>query len=58
MKELEALMIWIDAVTTSRPKISLQRDFADGSLMAQVIYHYLPKGLKAIVQPHNYPITN
>ena len=49
MKELEALMIWIDAVKTSRPKRSLQRDFADGSLMAQVIYYYLPKGLKAIV---------
>ena len=41
--ELEVIYSWVDAVTTNRPKRNIQRDFADGSLLAHIIHHYLPK---------------
>ena len=40
---LEAIYTWVDAVPVSRPKRNIQRDFADGSLLAQIIHYYLPK---------------
>ena len=42
-EELEVIYSWVDAVTINRPKRNIQRDFADGSLLAHIIHHYLPK---------------
>jgi hypothetical protein len=51
---LEAIYTWVDTVPVSRPKRNIQRDFADGSLLAQIIHYYLPKSQKSLVQTHNY----
>jgi hypothetical protein len=48
-EELEVIYSWVDAVTINRPKRNIQRDFADGSLLAHIIHHYLPKSQKSIV---------
>jgi hypothetical protein len=40
---LEGIYTWVDAVPVSKPKRNIQRDFADGSLLAQIIHYYLPK---------------
>ena len=55
--ELEAIYTWVDEVPLKRPKKNIQRDFADGSLLAHIIQHYLPKNQKALIQVHNYPET-
>lgn len=47
--ELEAIYTWVDEVPLKRPKKNIQRDFADGSLLAHIIQHYLPKNQKALI---------
>ena len=44
----------VDSIPLSRPKKSINRDFSDGVLMAEVIAHFNPK----IVSVHNYPPSN
>lgn len=44
----------VDSITFSRNKRNINRDFADGLMMAELIHHYNPK----IVSLHNYPTTN
>jgi len=44
------LLIWIDSIDLSRPKKNINRDFADGVLVAEVIYNYFPHR----VEKHNY----
>jgi len=38
----------------SRPKRNITRDFSDGQLVAEIIYHYLPK----VVNLHSYVKAN
>ncbi|CAK60270.1 unnamed protein product (macronuclear) [Paramecium tetraurelia] len=49
--ELQNIYSWLDKIPLSRPKKNIQRDFADGAMVAEVVYHYLPK----LVEKHNYP---
>lgn len=44
------LLIWIDSIDLSRPKKNINRDFADGVLVAEVIHSYFPQR----VEKHNY----
>lgn len=44
----------VDNLPLSRPKKNINRDFADGVMMAEVIHHYSPK----LVSLHNYPSAN
>jgi len=44
------LLIWIDSIELSRPKKNINRDFADGVLVAEVIHSYFPQR----VEKHNY----
>jgi hypothetical protein len=46
----KSLLIWIDSIELSRPKKNINRDFADGVLVAEVIAHYFPQR----VEVHNY----
>ena len=41
---------WVDEVPLTRPKKSINRDFADGVLIAEIVAHYFPK----YVETHNY----
>eukprot|EP01029_Cantina_marsupialis_P029279 TRINITY_DN780024_c0_g1_i1.p1 TRINITY_DN780024_c0_g1~~TRINITY_DN780024_c0_g1_i1.p1 ORF type:complete len:281 (-),score=73.08 TRINITY_DN780024_c0_g1_i1:130-972(-) len=53
-EQLEKLYAWIDSIPLSKPKTKIQRDFADGVLMAEVVHHYFPK----LVDLHNYVPAN
>lgn len=44
----------VDNITFSRAKKNINRDFADGLMMAELIHHYSPK----LVSVHNYPPAN
>ncbi|KAK3095814.1 hypothetical protein FSP39_019559 [Pinctada imbricata] len=41
--ELANLFQWLDRVPLSRKRKNLEKDFADGVLVAEIIKHYLPK---------------
>lgn len=49
-EELQRLFAWVDTVPLSRPKKSINRDFSDGVLAAEVVAYYFPK----LVDLHNY----
>ena len=53
-EELQALYAWIDEIPLSRQKKSINRDFSDGVLAAEVVHHFLPK----LVELHNYSPAN
>ena len=44
----------VDSIPFSRPKKNINRDFADGLMLAELIHHYSPK----LVSVHNYPAAN
>lgn len=44
----------VDSIPFSRPKKSINRDFSDAVMLAELIYHYNPK----MVSLHNYPPAN
>lgn len=44
----------VDSIPFSRAKKNIHRDFADGVMMAELIYHYNQK----LVALHNYPPAN
>ena len=46
---LDTVYSWIDNVPLSKSKKNISRDFSDGSLVAQVISHYLPASQKSII---------
>ncbi|XP_062569262.1 sperm flagellar protein 1-like isoform X5 [Saccostrea cucullata] len=52
--ELENLYTWIDSIPLSRPKKNIARDFADGVLVSEIMYHKFPH----LVQKHNYSTAN
>lgn len=47
---LEDLYTWVDRVPLSKPKRKIERDFADGTLVAEIVRYYLPD----LVDSHNY----
>jgi hypothetical protein len=44
----------VDSIDFSRTKKNINRDFADGVMMAELIHYYNPK----IISVHNYPPAN
>ncbi len=48
--ELNSVYNWVDEIPLSKPKKNIARDFADGVLCAEIVYHYYPK----LVEIHNY----
>jgi hypothetical protein len=44
----------VDTIPFSRAKKNIHRDFSDGVMMAELIFHYNPK----LVALHNYPPAN
>uniref|UniRef100_A0A061RM56 Duf1042-domain-containing protein n=1 Tax=Tetraselmis sp. GSL018 TaxID=582737 RepID=A0A061RM56_9CHLO len=53
-EDLQALYSWVDEIPLSRPKRNIARDFSDGVLLAEIMYHYFPK----LVELHNYSSAN
>eukprot|EP00930_Biecheleria_cincta_P053253 TRINITY_DN38665_c0_g1_i1.p1 TRINITY_DN38665_c0_g1~~TRINITY_DN38665_c0_g1_i1.p1 ORF type:complete len:233 (-),score=60.44 TRINITY_DN38665_c0_g1_i1:53-751(-) len=53
-EELQDLYNWVDEIPLSRPKRNIARDFADGVLFAECLYHFFPK----LVEMHNYSAAN
>ena len=49
-EELHGLYQWVDEIPLSRPKRNIARDFSDGVLVAELVYHYLPR----LIDLHNY----
>ena len=52
--ELNSIYNWVDEIPLSRAKKNISRDFADGVLMAEIIYYFLPK----YIDVHNYFAAN
>mmetsp|Transcript_28020 Transcript_28020/g.79230 ORF Transcript_28020/g.79230 Transcript_28020/m.79230 type:complete len:234 (+) Transcript_28020:280-981(+) len=53
-EQLQELYTWVDGIPLSRPKRNIARDFSDGVLLAEILYHYFPK----YVELHNYSAAN
>jgi len=53
-KQLQEVYEMVDSINFSRNKRNINRDFSDGVMLAELIYHYHPK----IISVHNYPATN
>ena len=51
---LQDLYAWIDQIPLSRPKRKIERDFADGVMVAELIKFYFPTW----VELHNYAPAN
>ena len=51
---LKEVYLWVDSFDLSRPKKNITRDFSDGQLIAEIIYHYLPK----VVNLHSFVKAN
>lgn len=51
---LQDLYSWIDQIPLSRPKKRIEKDFADGVMVAELIKYYFPTW----VDLHNYPTAN
>ena len=52
--DLQQIYHFVDKVQISKTKKNLNRDFADCSIMAEVIKHYLPNSHKGMIEVHNY----
>lgn len=53
-EDLQKIYAWVDEIPLSRPKKNITRDFADGVMIAEVVYHYFPR----LVELHNYSAAN
>ena len=53
-KKLMMIYKWVDSVTFSRQKKTINRDFVDGVLMAELIKSVYPQ----LVELHNYPTAS
>lgn len=53
-EELQEVYEMVDNINFSRAKKNINRDFADGLMMAELIHHYSPR----LVSVHNYPPAN
>lgn len=52
--ELQEVYTFVDKVPSTRVKKNLNRDFSDGSYMAELIRFYMPAGHKKLVEVHTY----
>ena len=52
--ELNQIYNWVDEIPLSKPKKNITRDFADGTLLAEIVHHYYPR----IIDLHNYSSSN
>lgn len=48
--EFNTIVEWLSRLKFSRPKTTLEKDFEDGVLIAEIVKHYFPK----MVELHNY----
>ena len=55
--QLHQVYVWVDEVPITRVKKNLNKDFADGSLMAEIVRYYLPPAHRSLVQLQSYPET-
>jgi hypothetical protein len=53
-EDLQEIYTWVDQVPLSRAKRNITRDFSDGVLLSEVLYHYFPK----MVELKNYSAAN
>ncbi len=53
-QELQQVYEMVDNINFTRAKKNINRDFADGVMMAELIHHYNPK----LISVHNYPSAN
>lgn len=51
------MYVWVDEAPISKVKRNLNKDFADGSSIAEVIRHYLPESKKYLVDLSDYQST-
>ncbi|CAF3722534.1 unnamed protein product [Adineta steineri] len=51
---LQDLYAWIDQIPLSRPKKRIEKDFADGVMIAELVKYYFPSW----VDLHNYAAAN
>ena len=56
-EDLQDVYQFIDEVPSNRTKKNLNRDFADGSYIAEVLRFYMPHSHKILVEVHNYVPT-
>ena len=55
--QLKGVYKFVDEAPSNRVKKNLNRDFSDGSYMAELLKFYLPPTHKCIVEIHNYVPT-
>ena len=53
-EDIDEIYKWVDSVPLSRMKKNINRDFADGVLVAELVNHYFP----TLVEMHNYPAAS
>ncbi|XP_078491672.1 sperm flagellar protein 1-like [Ciona intestinalis] len=53
-ESMQSLFAWIDDIPLSRKKKNITRDFSDGLLVAEIVFHFFPK----MVELHNYISAN
>lgn len=53
-EQFAEIYAWIDDIPLTKPKKNISRDFSDGSMMAEVMAHFIPR----IVEVHNYVPTH
>ena len=56
--QIKEIYNYIDEVPMIRAKKNLNRDFADCSMMGEVIQHYLLPSYRGFIEIHNYIRTN
>jgi hypothetical protein len=52
--QLQGIYRWIDSIPLSKPKKNISRDFSDGTLVSEVLHHFLPR----LVELHNFSASN
>lgn len=55
--QLHEVYVWVDEAPITKVKRNLNKDFADGSSIAEVIRHYLPESKKYLVDLSDYQST-
>lgn len=58
VSQLQQVYKFVDQVPSSRTKRNMNRDFSDGSYMADIIKFYLPATHKKMFDQHNYVSTS
>ena len=53
-EQIQEIYSYVDQVPMNRAKKNLNRDFADCSMMAEVIHYYLLPSYRGFIEVHNY----